>query len=195
MQKQLEQELAAKWEELQRVAGEFNALSAKAGAMDVPDYTFLDFNGQPVKLSDAFGEHEQMVLVHNMGFACPYCTLWADGFNGMWKHFESGKFGTRAKFLLVSNDTPQQQRKGAEMRGWSLPMLSCHGTTFFADLGFVGDKPEDWQPGISTLQKHPDGRLTRHACAEFGPGDLYCSLWHLFNLLPSAGRQTAGEAG
>jgi peroxiredoxin len=178
-QTQLEQ----KYQELEALTKEFNTLCRESGALDVQDYELTGCDGQPVRLSQAFGEHEQLVLIHNMGFACKYCTLWADGFNGIWKHFESGQYGKRAKFLLVSNDTPKQQKAGAELRGWTLPMLSCQGTTLFADLGYVGDKPDAWQPGVSTLEKLPDGSLRRIATAPFGPGDMFCSLWHFFDLL------------
>jgi len=178
--------LNEKWEEMKRVHGELAALSAEAGAMEVEDYTLTDFAGKPLKLADAFGGHAHMVLVHNMGFACPYCTLWADGFNGIWRHLESGEYGRRAKFLLLSNDTPQQQRDGAAERGWDFTMLSCRGTTLFKDLGFTGKGDEAWWPGISTLIKHPDGHITRHARTEFDEGDVFCSLFHIFALLPQA---------
>lgn len=194
MDNQLDQALESKWAELERVTGELNALQMQAGAMDVKDYTLLDHEGNPHKLSELFGEYDQMVLIHNMGFACKYCTLWADGFNGIWRHVESGNYGTRAKFLLVSNDPPKQQRAGALQRGWEFTMVSAQGTSMFADMGFVGEKPDDWQPGVSTLKLHPGGRITRHARADFGPGDMYCSLWHLFALLPSAARDAAGSS-
>lgn len=186
MSADLQKQIDEKLNEVQRVMGEYNALCKTVGQMDeVADYTLADFDGQPVKLSAVFGEHEQLLLVHNMGFACPYCTLWADGFNGLWPHVESGRYGNRAKFLLVSNDTPQQQREGSAQRGWSMPMLSCAGTTLFADLGFTGEKPDEWWPGASILTKQADGRVTRHAMTYFGPGDPYCSLFHFFNLLPT----------
>lgn len=191
MQHNLEKQLEAKWAELERVTNELNALQMQAGEMDVKDYTLLDHEGNPHQLSELFGGYDQMVLIHNMGFACKYCTLWADGFSGIWRHVESGNYGTRARFLLVSNDPPEQQRAGALQRGWEFTMVSARGTSMFADMGFAGEKPEDWLPGVSTLKLHPGGRITRQARADFGPGDLYCSLWHLFALLPSA---VKGEA-
>ena len=36
----------------------------------------------PVRLSELFGEHDDLVIIHNMGASCRYCTLWADGFSG-----------------------------------------------------------------------------------------------------------------
>jgi peroxiredoxin len=182
----MRERLKEKWDEMMRVHGELAALSAEDGAMEVQDYTLTDFAGKSIQFSDVFGEHEHLVLIHNMGFACPYCTLWADGFNGIWRHLESGEYGGRAKFLLLSNDTPEQQCEGAAKRGWTFTMLSCRGTTLFKDLGFTGADDESWWPGVSTLVKHPDGRITRHARTEFDPGDVFCSLFHMFALLPQA---------
>lgn len=178
--------LEQKFAEFQRVSTELKALQAQSGAMDVADYTLTGFDGQPVRLSEAFGAFDQMVLVHNMGFACKFCTLWADGFNGIWRHLESGEYGRKAKFLLLSNDTPEQQREGAAQRGWGFSMLSCRGTSLFADLGFTDETRKMWWPGVSTLAKDSGGRITRHARAEFGPGDLFCSLYHFFDLLPAS---------
>ncbi len=38
---------------------------------------------------EMFGDKKQLLLIHNMGQGCRYCTLWADGFNGFLKHLES----------------------------------------------------------------------------------------------------------
>ena len=32
--------------------------------------------------------HDRLLMIHNMGEACRYCTLWADGFNGFLPHLE-----------------------------------------------------------------------------------------------------------
>ena len=41
-----------------------------------------------------------------------------------------------------------------------------------------------YQPGVSVLRKKEDGTMVRVSKDAFGPGDLYCGLWHLFDLLP-----------
>src|SRR5688500_7081116 len=103
---------------------------ARTSAMPVQDYVLTNHAGQSVKLSEAFGDRDQLVLVHNMGFRCAYCTMWADGFNGIYKYIQR-----RAGFVLVSNDDPEKQQRGAQQRGWKFPMLSAAGTTLFEDLG------------------------------------------------------------
>ena len=55
-------------------------LNSKLAAMDVKDYTLRDRDGKDVKLSEMFGEKDHLILIHNMGKGCPYCTMWADGF-------------------------------------------------------------------------------------------------------------------
>jgi predicted dithiol-disulfide oxidoreductase (DUF899 family) len=146
-------------------------------AMPVEDYTLHDPDGNPVKLSEAFGDRDQLMLIHNMGFRCPYCTMWADGFQGLYKYIQR-----RAGFVLVSNDEPEKQKRGAQQRGWTFPMLSSQDTTLFTDLGFQTEKDGVW-PGVSTLKKNADGSIERTASDFFGPGDFYNSAWHMFDLL------------
>jgi len=181
------EQIRAKDEQLQQLRRELLALKRDA-AMPVQDYTLTRHDGTTQKLSEAFGDRDQLVLIHNMGFRCPYCTMWADGFNGLWRYV-----ARRAGFVLVSNDDPEKQARGAQARGWTFPMLSAQGTTMFEDLGFRSTEPgddetqygADW-PGVSTLRRNADGSLERVAADFFGPGDLYNSAWHFFDLLADA---------
>ena len=144
---------------------------------EVQDYTLLGPGGAQVRLSELFGNHEEMVLIHNMGKGCAYCTLWADGFNGVLGHLEN-----RAAFAVVSPDDPEAQRKFAESRGWRFRILSGRESTFTKDMGFA-TSDNKYMPGVSTFLKDKDGRLFKVASAGFGPGDDYCAIWHLFDLL------------
>jgi hypothetical protein len=87
----------------------------------------------------------------------PNCTMWADGYNGIHHHVTS-----RAAFVVSSPDLPEVQRRFAASRGWKFPMVSHAGTSFAADMGFRGAKG-------STLPS---------------PGDDFCTVWHMFDLLP-----------
>ena len=54
-------------------------------------------------------------------------------------------------------------------------------------MGFRWEEEEflsGYQPGVSVFRKKADGRIVRVAKDLFGPGDLYCGVWHLFDLLP-----------
>ena len=48
----------------------------------VLDHVLFGLDGEK-RLSDLFGDADDLILIHNMGKGCPYCTLWADGFNGV----------------------------------------------------------------------------------------------------------------
>lgn len=151
------------------------AARRKAAALKVSDYPFTDQAGKQVKLSRLFGKGKDLIVVHNMGTGCSYCTMWADGFNGVREHLSD-----RAAFVVVSPDKPAVQKKFAAGRGWKFPMLSSHGTTFFKDMGFEQNgKP--W-PGVSAFRKERGG-IQRTDAAPFGPGDEFCSVWPFFEML------------
>ena len=90
-------------------------------------------------------------------------------------------------FVVVSPDSPAAQQDFAKKRGWQFIMYSAEGTTFTMDMGFQtegGEFMSGFQPGVSVLHKNEDGTIVRVSKDAFGPGDLYCGVWHLFNLLP-----------
>jgi predicted dithiol-disulfide oxidoreductase (DUF899 family) len=145
----------------------------------VSDYDFTDWSDSKVKLSQLFGDKDELIVIHNMGKSCAYCTLWADGFMGLTKHLED-----RAAFVITSPDDPETQRKFARDRGWTFKMVSTKGTTFKHDMGFE-PKPKEVWPGVSVFKKDENGQILHVSKAFLGPGDPYCALWHLFDLLPT----------
>src|SRR5208282_3588137 len=88
-------------------------LRRRAAAQPVADYVFTGSLGERLSLSEAFGDRDELIVVHNMGRSCPYCTMWADGFNGLLPHLEN-----RAAFAVVSPDRPKGQKAFAAKRGW-----------------------------------------------------------------------------
>ncbi|MBT8485158.1 MAG: DUF899 family protein [Phycisphaerales bacterium] len=142
----------------------------------VADFVFESVDG-PVRLSELFGDNEELLVIHNMGRSCPYCTLWADGLNGVVDHL-----GSRAAFAVATPDDPATQQAFAAERGWGFRMVSCGNNDFARDLGFEPE-PERYWPGVSAFHRSEDGVITRTGCATFGPGDPFCSVWHLFDLL------------
>lgn len=145
---------------------------------EVGDYTFRDARGREVKLSSLFGDRDEMILIHNMGRHCSYCTMWADGFNGLLSHLSS-----RMAFVVTSPDEPEAQEEFRRERGWDFALYSTRGTSFVADMGFDGGE-DGLMPGVSAFSKDEAGRIHRVGRAEFGPGDDYCAVWHFFELLP-----------
>lgn len=142
----------------------------------VKDYAFATLEGS-VRLSELFGEREDLILIHNMGVSCAYCTLWADGYNGLHPHA-----ATRAAFVVSSPDRPAVQKQFAESRGWRFPMVSHAGTSFAADMGYASANG-GWMPGVSVFRRE-EGKLLRVSDTGFSPGDDFCALWHFFDLLP-----------
>lgn len=142
----------------------------------VQDYELTTSLGA-VRLSSLFGDKKNLIVIHNMGSTCPYCTLWADGYNGIYPHLAN-----RAAFAVASPDPPAVQKAFAERRGWRFPMLSHHGTDFAADMGFRSEQGR-WLPGVSVFQLDA-GRLLRVSATGSDIGDDFCALWHLLDLLP-----------
>lgn len=140
-------------------------------------YTFVRTDGSSVTLDELFGDKDDLLLVHNMGEGCVYCTLWADGFTGYMPHLTD-----RTAFALVTPDDPASAKAFSESRGWNFPVLSAKGTAFTKDMGF---ETEDGRvmPGVSSFHKNGDGTIDRVAYSHFGPGDDFCPVWPLLGLL------------
>lgn len=150
---------------------------------EVENYTFhCAETGKEVKLSELFGDRNELIVIHNMGTSCPACTAWADGFNGAYDHLLD-----KAAFVLTSPDAPAVQKKFKDSRGWRFPVVSHQNTSFATDMGFLG--PDQgygaYRPGASSFKKTAEGKILRVAFTAFGPGDLYFSVPHIFNLLES----------
>jgi predicted dithiol-disulfide oxidoreductase (DUF899 family) len=142
---------------------------------EVRDYELASARG-PVRLSDLFGGQDTLIVIHNMGAGCSYCTLWADGFNGVYDHLQN-----RAAFVVASPDAPNQQQKFAAGRGWKFPMVSYQGNTFGEDMGYRPDGRA--MPGISVFKREGE-RITRVSDTGFSPGDDFCTVWHILDLIP-----------
>lgn len=159
-------------QELDRRIGE---LRRQRPREPVSDYVLRATDGRRVRLSSLFADKRSLLLVHNMGSGCAYCTMWADGFVGLHAHLRS-----RAAFVVTSLDPPEVQRAFAAGRGWPFDLYSVE-RGFVDDMGFV-DPEQGLMPGVSAFEKDTDGTLWRTGRAEFGPGDEFCSVWHFFDL-------------
>lgn len=140
-------------------------------------YTFRGPNGATATLAELFGDRRELIMIHNMGKGCHYCTLWADGINGLTQHFEN-----RAAFVVVSPDPPEIQQEFAESRGWQFTMWSS-GKEFLKEMKMADEHGSAW-PGVSNFLKQDDGVILRTGYDYFGPGDDYCAIWHVLDLFP-----------
>src|SRR5262245_47587928 len=124
--------LAQYRQQISDLRGKIRELQQSAEPQAVMDYTLASRDG-PVRLSQLFSDKTSLFVIHNMGASCPYCTLWADGFNGLLPHIEN-----RAAFVVASPDDPQAQEKFKASRGWRFRMVSHRDSTFAADTWAIG---------------------------------------------------------
>jgi predicted dithiol-disulfide oxidoreductase (DUF899 family) len=140
------------------------------------DYRLQTGDGE-VALAELFGAKDDLIVIHNMGAGCRYCTLWADGLNSLLPHVES-----RSAFVVVSPDNPDAQAKFASGRGWKFRMASDADGAFTRETGYL--TPDGYHnPGVSAFHRGADGQITRTGTTFFGPGDDFCAVWPLFDLL------------
>jgi predicted dithiol-disulfide oxidoreductase (DUF899 family) len=172
-----EEKIATLEEEIRLKQAELVALRKDHPAERIGNYTLQGESGK-VQLLDLFGDQTDLMVIHNMGSTCPYCTLWADGLNGIVDHLQN-----RTGLALISPDPVEKQQGFALGRNWRFTMVSADGSTFIQDMGFWNEGWGGAMPGVSTFTRDTAGNITRVAKAVFGPGDAYCPAWHLFDLL------------
>jgi predicted dithiol-disulfide oxidoreductase (DUF899 family) len=145
-----------------------NELRRESEGEEVRNYEFDTLEGQTTLL-DLFGGRDRLLLIHNMGQGCRYCTLWADGFNGFVPHLESAM-----ALALVSKDAPELQRRFANSRGWRFRLASHGGGDYIREQSVMAG--ENNMPGAVLYERREDRLFRKNSCI-FGPGDLYCPAW------------------
>ena len=150
-----------------------NSLRMAANGREVPDYELQTLDGE-IRLSQLFAGRDKLLAIHNMGHGCRYCTLWADGINGILQHLESV-----IAVVLLSKDPPETQRRFANARGWRFRLASHMGGAYMREQS---TNPEfDNMPG-AVLYERKDGAIARKNSVVFGPGDMFCSAWSFLAL-------------
>lgn len=157
------------------IRAEMRTVQAAIEPEPVRDYALRTADGER-PLSSWFAGRRDLIVIHNMGRSCPYCTLWADGFSGVYDHLAN-----RAGFVVTSPDAPVVQHEFAASRGWRFPMASHAGTTFAADMGYR--REHGWLPGVSIFQMRGSA-LVRVSDTGFEPHDDFCAVWPLFEMFP-----------
>lgn len=138
---------------------------------EVQDYEFLegpaslaDGDGPiaQIRLSELFTSPDRALVIYHLMFgkkqttACPMCTAWIDGYNGVAPHLAQN-----VDFAIVAAADPASLREHARSRGWDrLRLLSAGDSTFKYDLGSE-DKEGNQDSTISVFTKESDGTL-RH---------------------------------
>jgi predicted dithiol-disulfide oxidoreductase (DUF899 family) len=146
-----------------------------------------------IRLSELFtGPNRSLVIYHFMfgkkqTKACPMCTAWLDGANGVAHHLAQN-----LDFAVVAAADLPTLRTHARQRGWDkLRLLSAGNNTFKYDLG--SEDHEGVQDStVSVFTRDAKGTL-RHfytAHARMAPDvqergiDLLTPMWHFMDLTP-----------
>jgi predicted dithiol-disulfide oxidoreductase (DUF899 family) len=140
----------------------------------IQDYEFLegpaslDDGDEPVRkvrMSELFTAPDRSLVIYQFMFgkkqsrACPMCTAWIDGYNGVAHHLAQN-----VDFAIVAAADPATLRAFARERGWDkLRLLSAGESTFKYDLGSE-DREGHQDSTISVFTRDSDGTL-RHFSA------------------------------
>ncbi len=159
--------------EIMEKAQKLAALRKAEPPVEIGDYEFKTLGGA-TSLAGLFAGRDRLLVIHNMGQGCRYCTLWADGLNGVVTHLEDAM-----AVVLVSKDPPETQRRLAQDRGWRFQMASHGGGAYMDEQCKMAGY--DNCPGAAVYEMQ-SGKIYRRGRAAFGPGDLYSPVWHLLAL-------------
>jgi len=118
-----------------------------------------------------------------MAQACPGCSMWADGWNGVADHLDQN-----VDFALATLGTAEQNTELASERGWQdLRWLSAADNSFKLDLGSADADGNQW-PFITVFERDSEGvRLSYSGGAQilgdhWRGVDLLSPVWHLLDL-------------
>ncbi len=151
-----------------------------------------------VRLSELFTAPNRSLVIYHFMYgkretkACPMCTAWIDGFNGVAHHIAQN-----LDFAIVAAADLPTLRAHARARGWEkLRLLSAGDSTFKYDLGSEDCEGEQ-DSTISVFTRDAGGTL-RHVYSAhpwMAPDipergiDLLAPIWHFMDLTPQ-GRGT-----
>jgi predicted dithiol-disulfide oxidoreductase (DUF899 family) len=158
-----------------------------------PDLNAADAPVRTVRLSELFTAPGRSLVIQHFMFgkrqvkACPMCTAWIDGVNGVAHHLTQ-----TVDFAVVAAADVPTLRSYARTRGWNkLRLLSAGSSSFKYDLGSEdGEGAQD--SAISVFTRDAQGIL-RHfytAHPRMGPDiqqrgiDLLSPIWHFMDLTP-----------
>jgi predicted dithiol-disulfide oxidoreductase (DUF899 family) len=146
-----------------------------------------------VRLSELFSRPNRSLVIYHFMFgkkqtkACPMCTAWIDGANGVAHHLAQN-----LDFAVVAAADLPTLRAFARDRGWNkLRLLSAGNNTFKYDLGSE-DREGGQDSTISVFTRDTNGAV-RHfysAHPRMAPDiqergiDLLASMWHFLDLTP-----------
>jgi predicted dithiol-disulfide oxidoreductase (DUF899 family) len=144
-----------------------------------------------VRLSELFTKPNRSLVIYHLMLgkrqtkACPMCTAWLDGANGVAAHLSQN-----LDFAVVAAADIPTLRAHARTRGWDkLRLLSASDSSFKYDLG--SEDREGGQDSAISVMTRDAGGILRHfytAHPRMGPDirergiDLLNPIWHFMDL-------------
>jgi len=168
----------------------------------IQDYEFLEGPAaldagdelvSKVRLSELFTAPDRSLVIYHFMFgkkqttACPMCTAWIDGYNGLAHHIAQN-----VDLAIVAAADPSILRAYARERDWNrLRLLSAGDSTFKYDLGSE-DREGGQDSTISVFTRDNDGTLRHFYSGHpwLAPGlwergiDELNPIWNLMDLTP-----------
>ena len=145
------------------------------------------------RLSELFTKPDRSLVIYHLMYgkrnskACPMCTAWIDGVNGIAHHLAQ-----RLDFAVVAAADVPTLRTFARERGWDkLRLLSAAKNTFKFDFG--SENPDGGQDStISVFTRDGSGAVRHFYTAHpwLSPEirergiDLLAPIWHFLDLTP-----------
>jgi predicted dithiol-disulfide oxidoreductase (DUF899 family) len=152
-----------------------------------------DTPARTVRLSELFGGPNRSLVIYHFMFgkrqtkACPMCTAWLDGANGVAHHLAQN-----LDFAVVAAADLPTLRAYARERGWDkLRLLSARSSTFKYDFGSE-DREGRQDSTVSVFARDADGTLRHFYTAHpwMAPDvkergiDLLAPIWHFLDITP-----------
>ena len=157
------------------------------------DLSAVDSTVGKVRLSELFTKPDRSLVIYHFMFgkknskACPMCTAWIDGVNGVAHHLAQN-----LDFALVAAADVPTLRAFARERGWDkLRLLSAAKNTFKFDFG--SENPDGGQDStLSVFTRDADGTVRHFYSAHpwMSPDirergiDLLSPIWHFLDITP-----------
>jgi predicted dithiol-disulfide oxidoreductase (DUF899 family) len=179
--------------ELRRHLPEGSAIQDYQFAEGPRDLNAGDTPARTVRLSELFTKPNRSLVIYHFMFgkkqikACPMCTAWLDGANGVAHHLAQN-----LDFAVVAAADLPTLRDHARTRGWDkLRLLSAGNNSFKYDFGSE-DREGNQDSTVSVFTRDANGTL-RHfytAHPRMAPDiqergiDLLAPIWHFLDLTP-----------
>ena len=146
-----------------------------------------------IRLSDLFTKPDRSLIVYHFMFgkkqtrACPMCTAWLDGANGVAHHLAQN-----LDFAVVAAADIPTLRAYARSRGWDkLRLVSAANSTFKYDLGSENrEGAQDSTVSVFTRDANGSVRHFYSGHPRMAPDilergiDLLAPIWHFMDLTP-----------